>query len=155
MIIRQYMASDIDEVAKIFYDTVHTINAKDYSQRQLDAWADGETDRIRLEKALNSHFTLVAMDDKGRITGFGDIDVKSGYLDHLYVHAEYQRRGIASQICEILEKSANSEEIITHASITARPFFEKRGYKVKKSQTVERKGVLLVNYLMVKGVSSR
>ncbi len=38
--------------------------------------------------------------------------------------------------------------IITHASVTAKPFFEKRGYRVVKEQFVERKSVFLKNYIM-------
>ena len=40
--------------------------------------------------------------------------------------------------------------VTTHASITARPFFEKRGYRVVKEQQVERHGVLLTNFVMEK-----
>ena len=40
--------------------------------------------------------------------------------------------------------------VTTHASITARPFFEKRGYHVVKEQQVERRGVVLINYVMIK-----
>lgn len=40
--------------------------------------------------------------------------------------------------------------IVTHASITARTFFEGRGYKVVKEQQVERKGIFLTNYVMIK-----
>ena len=41
-------------------------------------------------------------------------------------------------------------DVVTHASITARPFFEKRGYRVVKEQQVERNGVFLTNFVMVK-----
>lgn len=37
-----------------------------------------------------------------------------------------------------------------HASLTARAFFEKRGYKVLERRRVERKGVELTNFLMEK-----
>ena len=40
---------------------------------------------------------------------------------------------------------------VTHASITAKPFFEKRGYKVVKEQKIERQGIFLTNFLMKKG----
>lgn len=36
------------------------------------------------------------------------------------------------------------------ASLTARPFFEGRGYRVVKAQQVERRGVLLPNFVMEK-----
>lgn len=80
--------------------------------------------------------------------GFGDID-NTGYLDHLFVHTNYQRKGVATAICNKLEQAAQGK-IVTHASITAKPFFEKRGYKIIKEQQVERKGIFLINFVMEK-----
>ena len=80
--------------------------------------------------------------------GFGDID-DCGYLDRLYVHKDYQGRGVALSLCDRLEPSAKGK-IFTHASITAVPFFKKRGYIVVKEQQIERKGVLLTNFVMEK-----
>ena len=97
--------------------------------------------------------TLVAVmasneeEGNGQIVGFADMD-SAGYLDRLYVHKDFQRHGIASELCDRLEQAVDAETITTHASITARPFFEKRGYKVVREQQVERKGVLLTNYVM-------
>ena len=79
---------------------------------------------------------------------FGDID-KTGYLDRLFVYKDYQRKGVATAICDRLEKAVQ-KKVITHASITARPFFEKRGYKVTKEQQVERQGIVLANFAMEK-----
>lgn len=36
MIVRKYQSLDCEEMAQLFYDTVHTINRKDYSKEQLD-----------------------------------------------------------------------------------------------------------------------
>ena len=72
------------------------------------------------------------------------------YLDRLYVHKAYQHQGIASAICDELEHYADQNVVETHASITARPFFESRGYMVIQEQGVVRKGVLLKNYRMEK-----
>ena len=85
----------------------------------------------------------------GQIVGFGDID-PTGYLDRLYVHREFQRQGIAAAICDALEGGSEAEEFETHASITARPFFEARGYEMIRAQKVERQGILLTNYVMRK-----
>ena len=117
----------------------------------------GEVDLEKWDRSFCEHDTAVAAED-GQIVGFGDMD-DTGYLDRLYVHAKHQGRGIVSAICDRLEgkwleqKSAGkpvSKKIITHASITARPFFEKRGYRVVKEQQVTRQGVLLINYVMEK-----
>lgn len=148
--IRKYIPSDLPEIVRLFYNTVHTVNAADYSDEQLDAWADGNIDMDKWNKSLESRYSLVA-EENSVIAGFGDID-ETGYLDRLYVHRDYQGRGIGTAICERLESSARGK-ITTHASITAKPFFLQRGYQVIKEQQVERRGVLLTNFVMEKDSS--
>lgn len=147
MIIRKYQPSDCKELTELFYNTVHNVNAKDYTKEQLDVWATGKVDLEKWNESLQEHFSIVAVDDE-IIVGFGDID-KTGYLDRLFVHASYQRKGIATAICNQLEQTVQGD-ITTHTSITAKPFFEKRGYKIVKEQQVERQGIFLTNYMMEK-----
>ena len=147
MVIRNYEPQDCGELAELFYNTVHTVNSKDYTKEQLDVWATGKVDLEKWDQSFQEHYSVVAVDGK-IIIGFGDID-KTGYLDRLYVHAEYQGKGVATVICDKLEQKV-SGRIITHASITARPFFEKRGYKIIREQQVERLGIYLKNFIMEK-----
>jgi len=147
MVIREYQPLDCEVLAELFYNTVHTVNVKDYTKEQLDVWATGNVDLEKWNQSFEEHYSLVAIDDE-EIVGFGDIN-KAGYLDRLYVHSEYQRKGIATAICNQLEHAVQGN-IVTHASITARPFFEKRGYRVMKEQQVKRQGVLLTNFIMEK-----
>ena len=147
MELRRYESSDCKEVAELFYNTVHIINANDYTKEQLDVWATQEVDLEKWNQSLQGHYSVVAVDNE-IIVGFGDID-KDGYLDRLYVHADYQRKGIATAICKQLEQAVEGK-ITTHASITAKPFFEKRGYKVVRKQEVERRGIFLTNFVMEK-----
>lgn len=146
MEIREYRTEDQAEILSLFYETVHTVNARDYNEKQLDAWAPKDNDYKHLKSALRNNLTLLAIED-GKITGFADID-ENGYLDHLFVHKDYQRRGIASALCSRIEEGF--KRIETHASITARPFFEKRGYVVVKTQDVKIRGEILRNYVMEK-----
>lgn len=145
MIIRVYQPSDCERLAELFYKTVHTVNATDYTKEQLDAWATGTVDLKEWNQSFEDHYSLVALDDE-IIVGFGDID-KSGYLDRLFVHPDYQGRGIATAICNQLEQNVQGN-VVTHSPITARPFFAKRGYKLVKEQQVERQGILLTNFVM-------
>ena len=147
MRIRAYQSKDCAELAALLYNTVHTVNARDYTQAQLDVWATGHVDLAAWNRSFLAHNTFVAELD-GVIAGFGDID-ETGYLDRLYVHKDYQRRGVAAALCDAMERTAPGK-IVTHASITARPFFEGRGYTVVRTQQVERQGVLLTNYVMEK-----
>jgi putative acetyltransferase len=147
MVLRRYQPSDCREMAELFYNTVHTINAKDYTKEQLDVWATGHVDLEKWNQSFQEHFSLVAIENK-IIIGFGDID-KTGYLDRLFVHKDYQKKGVATAICDKLEQAVKGK-IITHASITARPFFEKRGYKIIKKQQLKKQGVVLTNFVMKK-----
>lgn len=147
MTLRKYQPSDCKEITELFYHTVHTVNAKDYTKEQLNVWATGQVDVKKWNQSLQEHYSIVAVENDV-IVGFGDID-STGYLDRLFVHADYQGKGIATAICDLLEQSA-PENITTHASITAKPFFEKRGYKVVKEQQIERQGIFLTNFCMEK-----
>ena len=123
MQIRKYRPSDCRELAELFYDTVHTVNAGDYTKEQLDAWTTGHVDLEAWDRSFREHHTLVALED-GAVIGFGDID-GSGYLDRLYVHRRHQGKGVATALCDRLEQVC-AGVISTHASITAKPFFEKK-----------------------------
>lgn len=147
MEVREYNKYDLMEMISLFQKTVHLVNIRDYTQEQIDVWAPDFIDNEKWAKELSEHHTFVAVHDS-IIVGFGDID-GGGYLDRLYVHHEYQRQGVASMLCDRLESMvAPGVPVRTDASITARPFFENRGYKVVKEQFVERNGVFLKNYNM-------
>ena len=44
MHLRTYVSSDCKQLAGLFYQTVHSVNAKDYTKEQLDVWATGKVD---------------------------------------------------------------------------------------------------------------
>lgn len=148
MTIRNVQPGDGREMAELFYNTVHKVNAKDYTPQQLAVWATGEMDLERWEESFLGHCSLVALDETG-VIGFGDIHA-DGYLDRLYVRWDRQGQGVARELCDRLEQVAPGT-VTTHASITARPFFEARGYQVVRQQQVERQGVALTNFVMKKG----
>lgn len=147
--LRPYRPEDCPALAHLFYETVHTVNAAHYSPAQLDAWAPaGGPDLAAWDESFRAHLTLVAELD-GKLAGFGDMDTACGYLDRLYVHKDFQGRGVATALCGALEQAA-AGPVTTHASVTARPFFARRGYRVLRAQQVERRGVRLANYVMEK-----
>ena len=151
MEIRAYTPADCQRTAALFYDTVHAVACRDYSQEQLDAWAPADTDQASLihwDRSFSEHHTLVAVEGT-EIVGFGDID-ETGYLDRLFVHRDHQGKGVATALCDALEQTVPDGKISTAASITARPFFEGRGYRVVKQQQAIRRNVPLTNYIMTK-----
>lgn len=136
----------------MFYETVHSINALDYSKEQLAVWASGDVDLQSWNESFLKNVTVVVEGSSGTILGFGDMD-QNGYLDHLYVHKCFQKQGIATSIVKFLEHQAMERGVnsfTTHASITARPFFKEQGYEVKSKNTLIRQGIVLINYVMEK-----
>lgn len=151
MKLREYRSGDCASLAGLFFHTVHTVNSKDYSADQLDAWATGNVDTAAWNDSFLKHTTIVA-EIHGIITGFGEMD-QSGYLDKLYIHKDYQGKGIAAAIVNELEQQTMQRgtfSFTTHASITARPFFEKQGYLVVRENQVIRSGIRLTNFIMEK-----
>ena len=150
MILRRYQSADCESLAKLFYETVHQVNKRITRKNSSAPGPPAAWIYLHGIVLFRLHRSLIAIEGD-HIVGFGDMD-KTGYLDRLYVHKDHQGKGIASAICDALEKNAESEKIITHASITARPFFEHRGYRVVKEQQVYRQGIALINYIMEKDV---
>lgn len=148
LVIRAYQKEDCPFLLALFYDTVHSINIKDYTKEQVDAWATGKESQKTWHASFLEHITLIALKQK-TIVGFID-GTKEGYLDRLYVHKKYQRQGIATALCDCLEKKTNAKRMTTQASFTAQPFFKKRGYQVIKKQNVIRNQVVLENIIMEK-----
>lgn len=154
MEIRAYQESDISQLISLFYETVHSVNKQHYSQEQLDAWVPKEEKEFKLHTwsaSLRQNITYVA-ETNGYVVGFSDMTLE-GHLDRLYVHKDFQGQGVASALVNKLEQEARIRglnEMNTEASITAKPFFERHGYGFVAQQSVERKGVQLVNYRMSK-----
>lgn len=88
MDIRRYRSDDLEQIARLFYETVHAVNRRDYTARQLDVWATGEINHRAWDASLLDHLTYVATEGS-LVIGFGDIDV-TGYLDRLYVHKDFK-----------------------------------------------------------------
>lgn len=154
MIIRDYQWQDCEEILTLFKETVTNVNCIDYDADQILAWISG-ADLARWHQSFMEHKTLVAIKDD-KIVGFTDMD-HSGFLDRLYVHKDYQHQHIGKILCDELESWALQNDIInitTHASITAKPFYENRGYKVIQEQFVIRASCQLKNYIMEKNLKS-
>ncbi len=78
---------------------------------------------------------------------------EDGYLDFMFVHKDFQGQGIASALLSDIEHQAseqNNEFIYSDVSITAKGFFEKKGFIVERQQLKKSKKKELVNFRMIK-----
>ncbi len=147
--IRPYTPSDGLQVGQLIYDTVRTINRKDYSAHQIETWAP---DPLIYSTVEESHAFVV--EKNGKILGFGNV-TSEGYLHRFYVHKDFQNQGIGSILLKTLEATVQTlglKEIFTEPRITANPFFWKKGYQVREEQVKILRGVFFSNYKMFKKI---
>ncbi|QIE28667.1 putative N-acetyltransferase YafP (plasmid) [Caballeronia sp. SBC1] len=152
-VIRRYEAADLDAVISVFLRSVREVASRDYDAGQIAAWAQADREvwsRRRLDRP-----TWVALIDDV-IAGFTDLE-SNGHIDMLFVDPASQRRGVASALLDTVENAARVRGLAvlnTDASITARPFFEKHGFQVVRSQDVALRGQRLTNFRMEKRFSA-
>lgn len=150
ILIRPYAHGDSDVTIEIFLRAIREVSSKDYSPAQINAWAQVE-DRAKWAERRISRAAWIAEIDQ-RPVGFSDLTA-DGCLDMMFVHPEFQGLGVAGRLLARVEEEAEAlgiERIYTHASLTARPFFEHKGFRVVTRQTVERRGERLDNFVMEK-----
>ncbi len=151
--VRHYQDGDAKFLSQIYYNTIHIVNAKDYSKEQLDAWAPWSSvqDYSGWKEKLERTRPFVALIGE-TIVGFAEFEL-NGHIDCFYVHHEFQGSGIGSALMREIDTEARKKSlprIYAEVSITARLFFEAKGFHVVKQQTVTTRGVELINFVMEK-----
>lgn len=149
--IRRSKPGDLAEVQELFVDTISAICKDDYSPEQIKVWTSSIENTRRWTEKLTSQYFLIA-ERNNQMVGFASLE-NNDYLDFLYVHKDHQRQGIADRLYAEIEKEAIKREATTlnsDVSKTARPFFEKKGFKILEMQTNTMKGIEIMNYKMTK-----
>jgi putative acetyltransferase len=149
--IRLFEARDAEQIAQLFHETVREVNVRDYSSKQVKAWAPDDIYFRNWVEVCSSRLTYVA-DNGGAIVGFGELE-PNGHIDCFYCHKNYQRCGVGRQIYRAIEVKAvelSVSRLFTEASITAKPFFQRMGFSVVKEQEVTHRGETFINYAMEK-----
>ncbi len=148
---RKACVDDLNEIQSLFVTTIDKICRKDYTPEQIDVWISSvKNTNLWLEKLQKQFFLLAILESK--IIGFISLD-GADYLDLLYVHKDFQDKGIATLLFSNIENEAlrNGAKFLgSDVSITARYFFEKCGFTVICRQTKLIHGVEIVNYKMRK-----
>ena len=151
---RSVTMTDIPELKELFRNTVLTVNARDYTAEEVADWASCGNSPGRWEELLATLHFIVACDTEGRIVGFTSIR-NDGYLHSMFIHKDHQGEGIATALLQRIEAYATEHgirEITSEVSITARPFFERKGYKVIYEQKALCNRLYIKNYWMKKRI---
>jgi putative acetyltransferase len=149
--LRPFLVADTPVLAAIFVTAIEELTADDYSEAQQQAWASAADDEEQFGKRLGSELTLIATLQNSPV-GFASLK-GADHIDMLYVHPSAVGQGVASMLCEALEKLAGgrgAKSLTVDASDNAQEFFEKRGYVAKQRNTVTLNGEWLANTTMQK-----
>jgi putative acetyltransferase len=152
--LRPFLPADLPLLFEIRLSAIEELTAEDYDEAQRRAWADLADDEDALGETLKMGLSLVALIG-GAPVGF--IVLKDGgVIDQLYVHPAVARTGVASALCEAIEKLAFArkiESVVVDASDTAKPLFEQRGYVAERRNTIAMEDVWIGNTRMKKKLS--
>ena len=148
---RRYKATDLPNIIETYTASIRSLAAPWYSPEQITAWAPAAPDVARWQERLAHLHTIVAESD-GILAGFASYK-DEGYLDFLFTHPAFARRGVATRLYQRVESAlylVNAPRVTTHASLAARPFFDRHGFHVDAEESVEYRGVYLRRYAMHK-----
>lgn len=177
MQIRLFSPTDAAQVATVFDVSVMKGAQEYYSLTERLAWAQHQGE-VRSESywlsKLEDTTTWVA-EEWGQLVGFinlkpcpdTDIDSSVAEVDCLFVHPDYSRAGVATQLyLALLEESKHRgfKRLTVEASYQARPFFEKHGFNCIRRNEVRRyltaddklqdKAQILVNFSLMLSLSN-
>jgi putative acetyltransferase len=152
--LRPFLPADLPRLAAIFRVSIEELTAEDYNEAQQAAWA-ALADEDAFAERLAGNLTLIAL-LHGEVAGFASLRAPD-HLDMLYVDPQAVGQGVASALCDALERLAaarGATKLTVDASDTARAFFEHRGYQPLHRQTVDCFGEWLGNTVMEKRLAA-
>lgn len=129
MNIRRYRKSDAEGIVNIHTESVERIASKDYSEKEIDAWASKDTEDVKLKE---TEIRFVAEKDE-ELIGFSEYNMKEGEITGMYIKPEFTRQGVGKELLKQVEEHAKAEEInrlSCYSTITAKEFYERQGYVV-------------------------
>jgi putative acetyltransferase len=142
-------------LAVIFTAAVQELTGDDYNEAQQEAWASAADDEATFGKKLAGQLTLIATLQNSPV-GFASLK-GADHIDMLYVHPSVAGRGVATMLCDALEKLAGgrgAKKLMVDASDNALEFFKKRGYVATQRNSVTVQGEWLANTTMQKTLDS-
>ena len=151
MLIRKFKPGEEAELWHLFHDSVHHISTDLYTSEQLLAWSPHRVD-IDKWRARMRGISPFVVEHERKLIGYADVQA-SGYVDHFFVHHQWQRRGVGNLLMQIIVEVAKQdaiERLFSDVSIAARPFFERWGFVVECEQRVRIEHEVLKNFRMTR-----
>ncbi len=153
MKIRLIRDGDYGAIARLHRQTIRHINSKDYPEDAIKVWS-ARTNAQRFRGNADKCKRWVAVQND-KIVGFCDHGF-NGEFWGLYVHKDYIGKGVGSRLLKIVEDSLRKlgvTKVNLKATITAKNFYKKHGYKIIKKDFHSIEDKKLQIFLMTKKIS--
>ena len=135
--VRPFRADDLLAMLEVRRDSIANVAARDYAPSQITEWAGkSSTSESQLERFTKSLTWVAVIDEK--IVGYSNLDA-DGHVDTMFVHSSVLRRGVATALLQAVEDAALAaglSRLYSEISFTARPFFEKNGFRICDGEQV-------------------
>ncbi|PKH54239.1 GNAT family N-acetyltransferase [Shewanella sp. Choline-02u-19] len=153
------------QVSHLFHLAINVIADDVYSIAEKQAWSSSPRSGYHWHKRLSRSKAWLMIDDERDVQGVpfccGLVNLEThfntrGYIDSLYVHPDYQHRGIATALFTQLQTwatSANISNLSVDASKLSKPLFLSHGFRLHHRSYQEKRGQIIMGYLMSKVLS--
>ena len=132
--IREFAPPDAAAVSALIRYTMQMSNSSDYPLARLQPLIDYFSPAKVLQLSEERHCLVAEMPNAptGTPTIVGTIAIEGTELCTFFVHPDYQKMGIGTQLLQAIENVAMANRIHTlhmDASLTGEPFYRKMGYQ--------------------------
>ena len=151
MNLRQITIKDQLNLKKVYFDSIQSLDDKNYSQEQKRAWSSQAWD--------NPNFDNTIIKGKGWLISEKGITVAfatrypNDRIALFYCKGDFQRKGFGSKLLYKLEDEAKKEglgSIFTEASLISYKLFLKNEWKIIRKEIVTINNIFFERYKMKK-----
>jgi ribosomal protein S18 acetylase RimI-like enzyme len=153
VVVRRYAPGEEPDLWRLYHDTTHLVNGRDYTAEQCARWAPAEKDMDEWARRIGERNPFVAERD-GVILGFAELEA-DGHIDCFYVHHAHQREGVGRALHDAVEAEARRlglDHLRAEVSVTARAFFEAMGFEIVHRRENVVCGAVAPNFVMRKSL---
>lgn len=128
-VIRRAQPDEIIQLLRIQIDALRGLCIQDYTPEQIEALIERNIRHASLHRSCDE-ITLVAAVDQTLVGLAALLDRR---ISAVYVHPQFSRQGIGTQLLKAIEAVAITRKfknLSVAASLNARPFYQANGYRV-------------------------